>query len=141
MFGRRPTARSTCDATTSGSPDVQSTDTATPSGRGLKLMHSASVRTVMPSLDENRPDGFRNVLVLTSDQARSLLDDRDVGAEAPVHLREFEPNVAAADDHEMLRYPVERKDRAVGEIGNFADARHLGHRGAAADVDEDASVR
>src|SRR5215218_2246591 len=91
-----------------------------------------------PLLGENRPNGVGNVHVLTSDQAWTLLNDRDVGAKAPVHLREFEPNVAAANDHEMLRYQVERKDRAVREVRDFADARHLGHRGAAADVDEDA---
>ena len=72
-------------------------------------------------------NGLRNVLVLAGDQARPLLDDRDLGAEAPVHLREFEPDVAAADDHEMLGHPVEREDRAVGEVGDLTDARHVGH--------------
>src|SRR5829696_167915 len=67
-------------------------------------------------LDENGPDGLRNPLVLAGDQARPLLDDRDLGPEAPMHLRELEPDVAAADDDEMLGHPVEPQDRAVGQV-------------------------
>ena len=46
----------------------------------------------------------RHVLVLARDQARPFLDDRDLAAEAAVHLRELEPDVAAADDDEMPRH-------------------------------------
>ena len=123
---------------TSGSPDVQSTRNR----HSFRPWAEADALGFGPHgyalLDENRPDGLRNVLVLAGDQARSLLDDGDLGAEAPVHLGEFEPDVAAADDHEMLGHPVERKDRAVGQVGHLTDARHVGHGGAAADVDEDA---
>ena len=90
---------------------------------------------------ENGPDGLRNPLVLAGDQARPLLDDRDLGPEAPVHLRELEPDVAAADDDEMLGHPVEAQDRAVGQVIDLTDARHVGHGGAPADVDEDAGRR
>ena len=50
------------------------------------------------------------------DQARALLDDGDLGAEAAVHLRELEPDVAAADDHQVARQRVEREHRRVGEV-------------------------
>ena len=47
-----------------------------------------------------------------ADQPRPHLDDRHLGAEAAVHLREFEPDIAAADDDQVPRQRVEREDRA-----------------------------
>ena len=58
----------------------------------------------------------RHVLVFVLDQPRAALDDRHLGAEAAVHLREFEPDIAAADDRQMPRQRVEIEDRRVGEI-------------------------
>ena len=46
---------------------------------------------------------LRDVLVFAADQPRRLLDDRHLGAEAAVHLRELEADVAAADDDQMPR--------------------------------------
>ena len=56
--------------------------------------------------------GRGDVLVLVLDQPRAALDDRHLGAEAAIHLREFEPDIAAADDHQMPRQRVELEDRA-----------------------------
>ena len=119
--------------------------------RAIDRRHAPSVRREPDALGagahrdalvgENGPDRLRNLLVLAGDQARPLLDDRDLGPEAPVHLRELEPDVAAADDDEMLGHPVERQDRAVGQVIDLTDARHVGHGGAPADVDEDAGRR
>ena len=39
-----------------------------------------------------------------------------VGPEAPEHLRELEPHVDAADDHQVLGHAVQREDRAVVEV-------------------------
>jgi hypothetical protein len=82
-------------------------------------------------------DRFRHVRVFTADQPRRLLHDGHVCAESPVHLRELEADIAAADDHEMCRQPVERQNRRVGEIRHLADAREIRDDRAAADVDED----
>ena len=52
---------------------------------------------------EDLPDRVGNVLVLARDQPRALLDHRHLGAEAAEHLREFEPDIAAADHDEVAR--------------------------------------
>ena len=80
-----------------------------------RLMHSAPVRTRDAFALEDRADRFRNVLVLAADQPRALLDHRHLRAEAPIHLRELEPDVAAADHHQMLGQPIEREHGGVGE--------------------------
>ena len=56
----------------------------------------------MPSRFEDRLDRRRHVVVLARDEPRRHLDHRDPAAEAPVHLREFEADVAAADDDQVL---------------------------------------
>ena len=66
-------------------------------------MHSAPVRTSTPSPDQNLANRFRDFFVLARDEARALLDDRHLRAEAAVHLRELQPDVAAADDDQVLR--------------------------------------
>src|SRR5262249_15720604 len=49
-------------------------------------------------LIDDLPDRGRHVFVLAADEPRPHLDDRDLGAEAPKHLTEFETDVTAADD-------------------------------------------
>jgi hypothetical protein len=90
--------------------------------------------TPSPNRIANR---FRDLFVLARDEARGLLDDRHLRAEASVHLRELKPDVAAADDDQVHGQLVEFEHRAVGEEWDFADAGHVGHKGAPADVDED----
>src|SRR5438270_870495 len=43
-------------------------------------------------------DRLRDVLILAADETRCHFDDRHPGAEPPVYLREFEADIAAADD-------------------------------------------
>ena len=59
--------------------------------------------------------------------SRGLLDDRDLRAESPVHLRKFEPDVAAADDDQMPRHTVERQHRGVREIRHVVHAGQVRH--------------
>ena len=66
-------------------------------------MHSAFGANGDPLGLKDVAHGLRDVLVLARDQARPLLDDGHLGAEAAVHLREFEPDIAAADDDQMPR--------------------------------------
>ena len=42
----------------------------------------------------------------------ALLDHRDLGSEAAEHLGEFQPDIAAADDDQMLGQEVELHHRA-----------------------------
>ena len=86
--------------------------TATPSSCGARLMHSAPVRTAMPSASR-----MSAIASETSSSSRAIsrgahLDDRHLGAEAAVHLRELEADVAAADDDQVPRQLVERQHRA-----------------------------
>lgn len=82
------------------------------------------------------PDSLRHILVFPGYQAGSLLDDGHIRAKPPVHLRELEANVAAADDDKMLRQPVQRQNGRVRQVRHLTDTRHVGHDGAAADIDE-----
>jgi hypothetical protein len=81
---------------------------------------------------------FRNIRILTCNQPIHALDDRDLRAEAAVHLRKFEADIAPADHDEMLRQLVERDHVGIGEHRYVLDARHVGHDRAAANIDEDA---
>src|SRR5271168_902177 len=50
---------------------------------------------------------FRNVFVLPSDQAGSHFHNRDFAPEAAIDLRELQPNIASADDDEMLGQEID----------------------------------
>jgi hypothetical protein len=87
---------------------------------------------------EDRADGVRHLWVLAADQPRPLLDHRHPRSETCVDLREFQPDIAAADHNQMLGQHVGFEERTVGEEGRLADPRHVRHHGTAADIDEDA---
>src|SRR6516164_1160541 len=55
---------------------------------------------------ENCFDVFENVFVFTLNQSRRHLDNGDLTAEAAVHLSKLQPNIAAADDDEVLGQKV-----------------------------------
>ena len=142
MFGRRPTASSTCEPTTSGGRSVQSTATATPS----VVSRQADALGVRADRDALALPGCPRIASETSSSSRAIRRgaisiDRHLGAEAPVHLGELQADVAAADDDEVPRQRVERQDRGVGEERHVVDAGQIGHVRAAADVDEDARRR
>ncbi|CBJ35683.1 hypothethical protein (plasmid) [Ralstonia solanacearum PSI07] len=92
---------------------------------------------VDPFVFQDLPHRLRYVFVFALDQARAFLHDRHAGAEAPVHLPELEPHVAAADDDQVLRQEVHVHHARVGEIGHLVQARHGRDQRASADVDED----
>src|SRR5205814_8995291 len=74
---------------------------------------------------------------LAADQAWANLYDGDAAPEAGVHLCELEPDVAAADDDEVLGQKVDVHDRRIVQIRDLGDPGHIRHQRAAADVDED----
>src|SRR6478672_1032266 len=69
------------------------------------------------------------------------LDDRDLGAEASIDLREFESDVTAADDDEMTRHGIQLEDGRVRQERHALDTGEVGNAGAPSDVDEDARRR
>ena len=89
------------------------------------------------------PSASRNARIasLTSASSRPtslgpLFDDRHSCAKATVDLRELQPDVAAADDHKLLRQHVGREQRTVGQIGDVRNAGQFGYQRAAAHIDE-----
>ena len=83
-------------------------------------------------------DRLRDILVLARDQPRLPLDHRHLRTEAAEHLRELQPDIAAADHRQMPRQGVQLQDRGVGQVVDRVDAGQVRHRGATADVEEDA---
>src|SRR5207245_2228480 len=79
---------------------------------------------ILPQLQER----VRHVRVFPFEQARAALDDRDVAAEAPYRLREFEADVAAAEDDEVAgqTFQVQRLD--VGHRPGDREPRDVGDR-------------
>ena len=137
VFGRRPTARSTCEPTTAGSPLLAiDADLDVRSARGEADAFGVKADRHAFGL-QDRLDRVRHLGVLAGDQARRLFDHRDLGAEPAEDLGELEPDIAAADDHEMARQAIEFEQRRVGQRADLIDAREVRDHGAAADIDED----
>src|SRR5689334_5626307 len=65
---------------------------------------------------EDRLHFRRDVFVFTPDETRAHFDDGDAAAEAAIHLREFEPDVAPADDQQVLRQEIDAHDARVVEV-------------------------
>ena len=84
-------------------------------------------------------DRLRNIGIFPADDLRGLFDDRDLRAESPVDLRELEADVAAADDHQVLRQEVDLHDGGVREVVDAFQPGYRRHHRAAAHVDEDVS--
>ena len=71
------------------------------------------------------------------DETWRFFDHRDFAAEAAEYLREFEADVASADNDEVAREGVELEDADVGEVRDFVDSGEVGDNGPAAYVEED----
>ncbi len=86
-------------------------------------------------------DGLRDLRILAADDTLAALHDGYLRAEAAIHLRIFQPDIAAADDHQMVRHPVQPDDVAVGHVGDVVDALEIGNGGARADIEKDLRCR
>jgi hypothetical protein len=86
---------------------------------------------------EDRLHLARHLGVLARDQPVAVLDNRDAHAEAAVHLRELEADVAATGDDQVLGERVERHHRRVGQHRHVGDDVRLRQHRPAADVEED----
>ena len=115
MLGLRPTAASRwlpVDARVRAPPAPS--DDAHAAGRacaGLTAgaLHREVERDALAL--EDRLHLARDLGVLARDQPVAVLDHRDARAEAAVHLRELEADVAAAGDDQVLGQRVERHHR------------------------------
>ena len=61
--------------------------------------------------------------ILARDQARRHFHDGHAAPEAAVHLRELEPDVAATEDHQVLRQEVDIHHRGAGQEIDLARPR------------------
>ena len=77
-----------------------------------------------------------NIRIFAPDQPVAFLDDGHVGAHTAIDLREFEADIAAADDNEMARKLIQPDDRAIGQVGNRVYAREIRYGGPATDIQE-----
>ncbi len=122
---------------TSRSLSAQSTcviDVFTPPGKGDAF-------GVQAELDVFALQDFLNgrgyIFVFSLSQAWPHLDDGYLAAKPAEHLPELQADIAATYDDQVPRKIVDVHDRAVGEVLNLVESRHLRHGGAATDVDED----
>ena len=128
MLGSRPTASSRCEPAISRGSSSQLTWIADAAAAARRAStHLALSRNAMPS-----PSSIAWIAADTSassrrDDARRHLDDGDAAAEAPVHLREFESDVAAADDDQVLRQEIDVHHAGARQIA----ARRRGPPGRA----------
>ena len=83
---------------------------------------------------ENAPDFLRGVGILSRHHLRPGLDDRHLGSETAIGLRQFEAGIAAADHDQMRRQDVEleRFDMRhrlggleAGNVGNGCVRSHI----------------
>ena len=75
-----------------------------------------------PVLEERALEHRRHLGVVAGEEAGGL-EDRDLGAEAAVGLRQLRPDRPAADDEEPLRPPRKIEDALVGEVRNLVEPR------------------
>ncbi len=137
--GARPTASSRCEPRTSRRPlRAVDADHDAVAGAWRRAMHSAPVRTAIPSRSRMSRIAGRHIFVLARDQPRRHLDDGDLAAEAAVHLPELEADVAAADDDQVLGQEVDLHHGAVGRsTARSSSPGSRRHERPSADVDED----
>ena len=61
-------------------------------------------------------DRQRDIFVFACDEMRREFDHGHPAAEAPINLRKFKPDLAAAENDQVRREEIHVHDRAVGEI-------------------------
>lgn len=54
------------------------------------------------------------------------LDDSDLRAEAPIHLGEFQSNITATENDQMLRQCLECDHRSASKIRHVGKVRNIG---------------
>ncbi len=64
---------------------------------------------------QNAADGVRHVRIFARNEPWGFFDHGHVGAEPAKNLGELEPDIAAADDHQMAGQGVEFEQRRVGQ--------------------------
>src|SRR5262249_45579067 len=100
--------------------------------------HVGPDKDVDPFGTEDAADFFGNVRVLAGEELWPVLDHGDAAAEAPVRLGEFEADVAAAEDDEVLGQPGELQQLDVRHGTGPRQAGNRWDRAMGPQVEEDA---
>ena len=74
-----------------------------------------------------------------ANEPRRHFDDRYPAAKAAIHLAEFEADIAAADNDQMVRQKIDIHHRRIRQVGRFVYAGHWRHHRPAADINKDPS--
>src|SRR5215470_17361541 len=101
-------------------------------------MHSAFSDLDALALDDVF-DRRRHVLVLVANKPRRHFDNRYPAPKPAVYLAEFEADIAAADNDEMLRQKIDVHHRRIRQVGHLVYAGHWRHQRPPADIDKDPS--
>ena len=80
-------------------------------------MHSAFRRTSMPSFRETRGSPRRRPRLRARPDAAPISTTVTSLPKRRIHLRELEPDIAAAHDQQVPRQEIDLHHRAVGQIG------------------------
>src|SRR5262249_24716721 len=87
---------------------------------------------IQPNIDDLELDDVldrrRHVLVLLANEPRRHFDDPYLAAKAAVHLAEFEADIAAADNDEMVLLQIDVHHQRILQVGHFVDAGHWVHQ-------------
>src|SRR5687768_10102695 len=80
----------------------------------LGRAHASGIEAHMDALFlQYLSDRIRGVLIFTPDQTRPHFDYRDLAAKSPIHLREFDTDIASSDNHQMRREEIDAPHGAV----------------------------
>jgi hypothetical protein len=102
-------------------------------------LHAADLGTdqhIDALVSENPDDLIGDVGILARGDLRSLLDDRDAAAEAPIGLRQLEADIAAAEHDQMRRQAVELQRLDVAHRLRIGEAGDVRHRRVGSDVEK-----
>ena len=137
VLGVRPVASRRCEPRHLLALPSQSLPTRTPSLSRAALRHFELSLNSIPSRSRIACTSRRHVLIFAGDQTRPHLDHCDPAAEAAVHLRELESDVASADDDEMLRQEIDVHHARVVEVFDFVQALDAPRGRTCSDIEED----
>src|SRR5207253_2092443 len=107
-------------------------------GAPLRVDHVGREQDLDPFAAEDPPQLGRHVRILAAEKVFSVVDDGHTASEAAVGLGEFEADVSAAEDDEMLGQPVELEQLDVRERSGIRQAGNRWNRGMRPQVEEHA---
>src|SRR5215471_6231397 len=107
----------------------------------VAALDEADAFGIQPDLDalalDDVFDRRRHVFVLMANEPRRHFDDSYLAAKAAVHLAEFEADIAATDNDEMVRQKIDVHHRRIRQVRHFVDAWHWRRHCPPADIDKD----